>query len=152
LDRGGIATVAAPPRVFRVARGERDPFAPPPWDIALADGTFGDRFDDPGGGDLPGAERFRVVYCASTAEAAIGETVARFRPNIAALAGLRALDPDLPYPLPHDLMAARAGMPRGIVPMTRRLDRLLAETAIDPSLLFADLAACRLFGLDVETA
>jgi hypothetical protein len=61
--------------IFRVARGDdgppTDPFAPPPWERADADGTFGNRFDDPGQADgIPEEERFRVVYVATQREGA----------------------------------------------------------------------------------
>jgi len=68
-----------------VARG-LDPLAPPDWPYA-----HGNRFDDPGEVDGISPEaRFRVVYCASERVCAFAETVARFRPNLRALAGIRA--------------------------------------------------------------
>ncbi len=49
-------------RVFRVSRGF-DVFAPPDWSWAQGDGTFGNRFDDPGKyRGIPEEDRFRVIY------------------------------------------------------------------------------------------
>ena len=59
---------AGPPergRVFRVTRGF-DVFTPPDWSWAQEDGTFGNRFDDPGKyRGIPEEDRFRMVYCAT---------------------------------------------------------------------------------------
>jgi hypothetical protein len=52
------------------------------------DGTLGNRFDDPGGlFDIPGEDRFRVIYCATQREAAFAEVLSRFRqrPHLAQL-------------------------------------------------------------------
>ncbi|MDQ2786175.1 MAG: RES domain-containing protein [Chloroflexota bacterium] len=66
-----------------------DPFAPPPWERADADGTFGNRFDDPGKVDgIPEEKRFRIVYAAAQRDGAFAETIAYFRPDLAALAAL----------------------------------------------------------------
>jgi hypothetical protein len=68
-------------RVFRVSRGF-DVFAPQDWSWAQEDGTFGNRFDDPGKyGGMPEEDRFRMVYCATQRAGAFGETIARFRRN-----------------------------------------------------------------------
>ncbi len=51
--------------MFRVSR-DFDVFAPPDWSWAQEDGTFGNRFDDPGRyRGIPEEDRFRVVYCAT---------------------------------------------------------------------------------------
>jgi hypothetical protein len=76
-----MVSVPAPREViYRIARGPDKPFALPDWDRAEPDGTFGNRFDDPGGmfGILP-EHRFRVIYCATQREAAFAEVVSRFR-------------------------------------------------------------------------
>jgi hypothetical protein len=59
---------AAP--VYRVA-WHQSPFDPQPWSLARDDGTFGNRFDDPGKASaIPDDERFRTVYYAELAESA----------------------------------------------------------------------------------
>ena len=51
--------------MFRVSR-DFDVFALPDWSWAQEDGTFGNRFDDPGRyRGIPEEDRFRVVYCAT---------------------------------------------------------------------------------------
>lgn len=61
--------------LFRVGR-QPDPFAPPPFPAPLEASTFpvtsGNRWDAPDG-------NFRTLYWASSAEAALGETLAAFR-------------------------------------------------------------------------
>jgi hypothetical protein len=66
----GLISVAPPlAGVFRLARG-LDPFAPPPWELALEDGTFGNRFDDPGAAvGKPPEERFRFISYATARDA-----------------------------------------------------------------------------------
>ena len=76
-----LVTVPAPREgMYRIGRGPDEPFALPDWDRAGPDGTFGNRFDDPGAmfGILP-EHRFRVLYCATQREAAFAEVLARFR-------------------------------------------------------------------------
>lgn len=78
-----VAMVSVPaPRdgMYRIGRGPAEPFALPDWDRAESDGTFGNRFDDPGGihGVLP-EHRFRVIYGATQREAAFAEVTSRFR-------------------------------------------------------------------------
>jgi hypothetical protein len=127
-----------------VARRGGDPFAPPPWDRAGLDGTFGGRFDDPSAArGLTTHQRFRAVYCATTAEGAYGETVARFRPSITLLARLREIDdvePTRAMQTPGTDPELLAG---GVVPADWRMRRHLAQTELDPTLRFADLAAPR---------
>ena len=72
--------------VYRVARGP-DVWAWPDWDYATADGTFGNRWDDPNG-------EFRVLYASSTAFGALLETLAPFRPDLELLALLEGIDDD----------------------------------------------------------
>ncbi len=94
---GEIVSIAPAAEIFRVARRGGDPFAPPPWDKAGADGTFGNRFDDPSAErGLGTSERFRSIYCATTAMGSFGETLARFRPSIQLLARLREIDEEEP--------------------------------------------------------
>lgn len=108
-----MVSVAAPDGgMYRIGRAPEDPFAFPDWDRAQDDGTFGNRFDDPGGihGIRPEG-RFRVIYCATQREAAFAEVMSRFRqrPDLnAALAQIQdddegvegalsgAVDPEFP--------------------------------------------------------
>jgi hypothetical protein len=139
-------SVVAPPEegVYRIARGPAEPFAPPAWDRAQDDGTFGNRFDDPSAaeGRLPG-ERFRTIYCATQRIAAFAETVAHFRPSIALLAHLAAVEDD------ESLEDALAGAidprnpSRGLIPADWRLRRRVGRTRLDPSLRFVDIAAAQ---------
>jgi hypothetical protein len=79
-------------RVYRVCRGF-DVFAPPDWSWAHEDGTFGNRFDDPGKyRGIPEEDRFRVVYCATQRAGAFGETIARFRRSPRLVEGLRTIE------------------------------------------------------------
>lgn len=82
--------------IFRVARGDDglpvDPLLPPSWERADADGTFGNRFDDPGKAEgVPKEERFRVIYVATQRDGAFAETIAHFRPDLEAVAAVRAI-------------------------------------------------------------
>ena len=109
-----------------MARG-LDPLAPPDWPYA-----HGNRFDDPGEVDGISPEaRFRVVYCASERVCAFAETVARFRPNLRALAGIRAAsdDPDIASVLRP-----------GLITEDWRLKRRVGTIVLDPPLRFVDIA------------
>jgi hypothetical protein len=124
-------SVVTPPRVvYRVARG-LDPFEPPDWSYAGDHGTFDNRFDDPGAErSIPEAERFRVIYCATSRAAAFGETIARFRPDLELLAKLEEIEDDEPKsPEPQG----------GVVPEEWRLSRRLGATRLDESLRFVDV-------------
>lgn len=84
-------------------------------------------------------ERFRAVSCATNAIGAFGETLARFRPSDALLAELKSIgdeDPSAKTTKSRDLTASVAG----IVPTAWQLRRVLAQTGIDSSLRFFDLA------------
>ena len=85
----GLHSVAAPDEgVFRIGR-RPDPFKPPGWELALEDGTFGNRFDDPRGRTgLKTDQRFRMIYCAGARAASFAETMAPFRPSLALLSEL----------------------------------------------------------------
>jgi len=144
-----LSVVRAPERpVYRVVRRIYDPFEPKPWNLVGEDGTFGDRFDDPGGRpgrteQIPLSERFRVVYCATSSAGALGETVARVRPSLEEIPGFAAIAPDDDFPEPEDtyLRGLRdPGFPdRAVLPASWRLDRQLYKTLLDPSLLFVDV-------------
>jgi len=139
----GLIAIAPPARgVYRLVRGPSPPFAPPDWEYALADGTFGNRFDDPTAEDgVPQALRFRAIYCATTRIACFGETLARFRPSLSLLARLDAIIDEEALP---DALAGAVDPDdwrRGIVPTDWRLRRRIGQTIFDPGLLFVDIAA-----------
>jgi hypothetical protein len=67
-----------PDRVFRLGR-RSDPWAWPDWTFVGADGTFGNRFDDPEG-------VFRVLYAATERFGTFVECLANFRPDPAIVA------------------------------------------------------------------
>ncbi len=83
MTRMAVSIVAVPAPaggMYRIGRGPDLPFAFPDWVRAETDGTFGNRFDDPGGiHGIPTDHRFRVIYCATQREAAFAEVVSRFR-------------------------------------------------------------------------
>jgi len=115
--------------VYRVARGF-DAFAPPDWAFAREDGTFGNRFDDPGAyRGIPEENRFRVLYCAAQPAGAFGETIARYRRSPGLLAKLQQIESDEP-PDPE--------LEGGVVPEDFRLKRILGATRLSDNLLFAD--------------
>ena len=62
-----------------------DPWAWPGWSQASLDGTFGNRWDDPEGA-------YRVLYASSTRFGALLDTLARFRPDLAVIAGLSEIE------------------------------------------------------------
>ena len=75
--------------VFRIAR-QPDPWEWPDWIRAHADGTFGNRYDDPDG-------EYRVLYASSDRIATFYECLSRFRPDPAVLAaGITDNDDDAP--------------------------------------------------------
>lgn len=135
--RHRLDEVGPPPGdVFRVG-WQSDPFGPPPWELATADGTFGNRFDDPEGA-------FRCIYCASTADAAFGETTARFRVATSKLALIRAavLDAeDLEDIFGTGVDFSDRNVRRGIITAEWRDRRRLARTTLDAWLHFANVAA-----------
>jgi hypothetical protein len=123
--------------VYRVARGP-NPFAPPYWELASEeDGTFGNRFDDPGAlpdpsgrrSVIPSEARFRVVYCSTQRAGAFGETLARFRPSLATLAMANAIQDDEP---PDPSLQGNS------IPADWRFNRRIGWMLLDPSLEFVD--------------
>ncbi len=101
-----------------------DPLAPPDWVRALPDGTFGGRFDDPRHPAVPAAQRYRVLYLATTPAGACGETIARWRPSLRTLAAAPGL--------------AGPGN-RGLVPRTWRDPRRLASAHVLSALPIVDV-------------
>lgn len=72
-----------PEYVYRVGR-RPDPWAWPDWAHAGRDGTFGNRYDDPGA-------VYRVLYASSERVGTFLETLARFRPDPEVVAELRKI-------------------------------------------------------------
>lgn len=72
--------------VFRVGR-RPDPWTYPDWADVGADGTFGNRFDDP-------ESSYRVLYASSQRLGTFMETLARFRPDPEVVAGLADIQGD----------------------------------------------------------
>ena len=127
-------------RVFRVSR-RFDVFAPLDWSWAQEDGTFGNRFDDPGKyRGIPEENRFRMVYCATQRAGAFGETIARFRRSPRLVEGLRTIDEE---PLEPELEG-------GVLPEEWRLGRRLGSTRLDEGLVFADFASAETFQILTE--
>lgn len=105
--------------LYRLGR-RPDPWAWPDWAYAGADGTFGNRYDDP-------AASYRVLYASSQRIGAFVETLARFRPDLAVLAELDQIEGDDESP---------AGVPR------EWLDtRMIGEAAVHGR--FADVGDAR---------
>lgn len=141
--RSRLVSIPPPTRgVYRLGRGHTEPFAPPDWNSACDDGTFGNRFDDPSTDEeKPPETRFRTIYCATQRIATFGETVARFRPSPALLANLDTIDDE------ESLAESLAGavdpqdVSRGLIPADWRLRRRVDHTILDPGLLFVDIIA-----------
>ena len=107
-----------------------DPFAPPDWAYARADGTFGNRFDDPSGRwGVPPARRFRVISFASTCAGAFGEVLAALRPALPLLAALADADDD----------GADVPGPAGLIARTWPETRRRSTTRLAPTLRIVDL-------------
>ena len=128
----GIQIVPTPRSpLYRVGRAP-NPFVPPSWAFVGADGTFGGRFDDPRGRQgLSPARRFRTLYLASESVGAFGESIARFRPDLAALA----------QPSGSPIPSSTSRLERPAVSAAWRTVRRLGATVLDPRLAIADIAA-----------
>jgi hypothetical protein len=128
-------------RVFRVSR-DFDVFAPPDWSWAQEDGTFGNRFDDPGKyRGIPEEHRFWMVYCATQRAGAFGETIARFRRSPRLAEGLRTIDDEEPF---------EPELEGGVLQEEWRLKRRLGSTRLDEGLIFADFASAETFQILTE--
>lgn len=144
-----MATLRAinPPvgRIYRVAKRVHDPFEPKPWSLADENGVFGDRFDDPRGNEVPQSQRFRVIYCASTRAGAIGETVARVRPQLGEIAGFSDIRDTADDPEPQDIHLSGLRDPeipeRGVLLANWRLERQIYSTRLDPNAHFVDITS-----------
>ncbi len=138
-----LVTVGPPTEgVYRLAHRLADPFAPPDWQYADEDGTFGNRFDDPGGvEEADPTGRFRVIYCATQRAGAFGETLARFRLSLPLLAGLEAINDDESLEESLGGSVDPQDTHRGLIPADWRLRRHLGHTRLDPNLRFVDVDA-----------
>ncbi len=93
-----------PAEVFRLGR-RPDPWAWPAWAHAEADGTFGNRYDDPQG-------IYRVLYASTQRVATFVECLAHYRPDVEVLAELQAIvgeDGDDEPPAPGTVPAEWVG-------------------------------------------
>ena len=81
-----LETKTPPQPIYRVGR-QPDAWRPPDWSRASADGTFGNRFDDP-------ESYYRVLYASSQEVSCFIETLARYRPDLTLLAELEAIEGD----------------------------------------------------------
>ncbi|HEV3321974.1 MAG TPA: RES domain-containing protein [Solirubrobacteraceae bacterium] len=79
-----FAVLAPDGPLYRLARAP-DPWAWPDWAYAGLDGTFGNRWDDPLGS-------YRVLYASTRRVGTFIETLARFRPDLAVVAGLEEIE------------------------------------------------------------
>ena len=93
--------------VYRIGRPP-DPWDYPDWSQANTDRTFGNRFDDPNG-------EYRVLYASSSRLGCFLETLARYRPNLEAYAGL------------NDIEGENDFVPAGIVPYGWLDNRLIGS-------------------------
>jgi hypothetical protein len=103
----GLASVHAEGSIYRLGRIP-DPWAWPDWSYAAADGTFGNRWDDP-------AASYRVIYACSQRVGAFVETLARFRPDLEVVAAIAEIDGD------------DAGVPPSVVSRRWLEGRLIGE-------------------------
>jgi hypothetical protein len=95
-----------PAEVYRLGR-RPDPWAWPDWAYAEADGTFGNRYDDPQG-------IYRVLYASTQRVATFVECLAYYRADIELVAELQAIvgderdeEPPAPGAVPADWVEQR---------------------------------------------
>lgn len=135
----GLASLEAG-ELHRVGR-QPDAWAWPEWAYAGADGTFGNRYDDPDG-------RYRVLYASSSRFGAFAETLARFRPDLSIVAERQVIDGEEDSLAPGDVPA---GWPRLRAVGRARVAGPFADVGHSRSLAFLRerLAAAALhFGVD----
>ena len=97
-----LDSAAAPGLLYRVGRPP-DVWAWPPWTALCADGTFGNRWDDPLG-------RYRMLYTSCSRLGALVESLAPLRPDPALALPYQAIvtnDPDDPGTEPLGRLAPR---------------------------------------------
>lgn len=85
-----LATATPAAVLYRVGRAP-DAWAWPDWAFAGDDGTFGNRYDDPGG-------EYRVLYASSQRIGAYVEVLARYRTDPALVAEYAHIDDDGQHP------------------------------------------------------
>lgn len=107
------------PAVYRIGR-RPDPWAYPDWSRANADGTFGNRFDDPDG-------QYRVLYASSARLGCFLETLARYRPDMSVYAELAEIEGEDDF------------IPAGVVPREWFANRVMGAAEAHGS--FADIGA-----------
>jgi integrase len=118
-----------------------DVFAPPDWSWIHEDGTFGNRFDNPGKyRGIPEEDRFRVIYCATQRAGGIGETIAHFRRSLKLLEGLRTIESDEQF---------EAELKGGVLSEEWRLGRRLGSTRLDEVLIFPTLTGTTTSGTNL---
>lgn len=105
----GLASVEPDGPLCRLGRYP-DPWAWPDWSYAAADGTFGNRYDDP-------EASYRVLYASSQRVGAFLETLARFRPDLEVLAELDRIEGE--------------DEPPAVVPRSWLDTRLLGEARVE---------------------
>ena len=104
---------AAPTEVYRLGR-RPDPWAWPDWAYAEADGTFGNRYDDPQG-------IYRVLYASTQRAGTFVECLAYYRADIHVIAELGAIigdegddEPPAPGTVPAEWVEQRC-VGRGVL-------------------------------------
>jgi hypothetical protein len=116
--------------IFRIGR-RPDPWQLPDWSLAGADGTFGNRFDDPDA-------TYRVIYASSQRLGCYLETLARFRPDLTLYAELHAIEGEDDF------------IPLGHVPSAWAAPRILGEAEHHGT--YADLYGSEWIGVRRELA
>jgi hypothetical protein len=95
-----LCTAELPEVIFRLGRAP-DAWGWPDWSHVSADGTFGNRYDDPDG-------QYRVLYASTERETTFRECLARYRadPAIVAAEISTAGDEDAPVTIPAGVIPA----------------------------------------------
>ena len=106
-----LDTRKPPKEIFRIGR-KPEPWQPPDWSHANADGTFGNRFDDP-------ASYYRVLYASSQRISCFIETLARFRPDLTLLSELSEIEGENDF------------VPLGVIPREWCDQRLIGTAEAD---------------------
>src|SRR5699024_9294201 len=118
--------------VYRVARRNGTVFAPADWRYC-GEG----RFDDPGQPDIAAAlGRFRTIYCATTTDGALGESLGTKGVSVARIANHLPAETDDSEPLTDSLPGTYDAMDplRSLISRERRTSRHVGHTSLDPSL------------------
>lgn len=114
--------------VFRIGRKDRPVFTAPDWEH-----TGAGRFDDPKRGQrLDQASGFRIVYCATSLYGSFIETLHKFRPSLAVMAGTGVREAD-------------CGAVAGTVPASWVARRHWGRAEVSPRGTFVDCATGETF-------